>query len=84
MQHISTGASYVQNLEFLSAEAEKQSALKSLCDADPGMRQVWNLLTTPQTVESLSRRLDEEDTDEITASLTKLIRAELIQISPDS
>jgi hypothetical protein len=84
MQEISTSASYVQNRDLLEAEAAKQAALSSLCERDPATRHVWELLETPPTVETLSRRLEDEDIDDITASLTKLIREELIQISPDS
>ncbi len=83
MKEISTSASYVQNRELLDAEAAKQAALSSLCEQDPATRQVWERLATPQTVETLSRSLD-DDVGDIKASLTKLIRAELIQISPDS
>lgn len=84
MQKISTSASYVQNLELLEAEAAKQAVLSSICEQDPAARHVWELLDTPQTVATLSRHLEHEDVADITASLTKLIREELIQISPDS
>lgn len=83
MQEISTSAAYIQNRDLLEAEAAKQAALRSLCE-DPATRHVWELLDTPQTVATLSRRLEDEDVGEIEASLTKLIREELIQISPDT
>ena len=84
MHKISTSASYVQNRDLLDAEAGKRAVLSSICEQDPAARQVWALLETPQTVATLSRRLEDEDVADITASLTKLIREELIQISPDS
>jgi len=84
MKHISTSASYVQNRELLESETAKQAALISICAEDPATRHVWDLLETPQTVQTLSRRLEDEDVADIEASLTKLIREELIQISPDS
>lgn len=83
MKEISDSASYIQNRDLLEVEAAKQAALISLCEQDPATRHVWELLETPQTVQTLSRRLD-DDLAGITASLTKLIREELIQISPDS
>ena len=84
MHEISKSASYVQNSALLRAEAGKQQTLQSICERAPSTRQVWELLQTPQTVETLSRRLEDEDVEDITASLTQLIREELIQISPDS
>jgi hypothetical protein len=83
MKDISPSASYVQNVELVSAEAAKQAALQSICAQDPAARHMWDLLETPQTVDTLARQLD-DDVSDIEASLTKLIRAELIQISPDS
>lgn len=83
MKEISNSASYVQNVDLLDAEASKQAALRSICTQDPAAQHVWELLETPQTVDSLARQLD-DDAGEIKASLTKLIREELIQISPDS
>ena len=84
MKEISPSASYVQNRDLLQAEAAKQAALRSICEQDSATRHVWELLQTPQTVETLSRRLEDEDVEDITASLSKLMREELIQISPDS
>lgn len=84
MQDISKSASYVQNRALLRAESAKQATLDSMCERDPATSHIWDLLKTPQTVETLSRQLDDESLDGITASLTKLIREELIQISPDS
>lgn len=83
MKEISKSASYVQNLDLLAAEASKQAALRSICAHNPAAQQVWKLLETPQTLDSLARQLD-DDAGGIKASLTTLIREELIQITPDS
>jgi hypothetical protein len=90
MNEILTSAAYIQNRAVLQAESDKRSALESICEADSAAREVWELLDTPQTVESLGRILegshDPDDAlrEEITASLTKLMREDLIQLSPDS
>lgn len=84
MKDILPSASYIQNRELLDAEASKQAALISICAQDPAARHVWELLDTPQTVATLARRLTGEDAAGIQASLEKLMREELIQISPDS
>ena len=89
MQHILESASYVRNDELLQAAEAKQSALHAICERDATARHVWELLDTPQTVATLARRLkldegEPVDANDITASLTALIREELIQISPDS
>jgi Coenzyme PQQ synthesis protein D (PqqD) len=96
MTDILPSASYVQNREMLKAHAEKQKALQAIQqgndEALPGAQQrIWELLETPQTVESLSRviatEFDAEPAEcetEITASLTRLYREDLIQLSPDA
>ena len=84
MKDISPSASYVQNRALLKAEAAKQATLRSLCESDPATQDIWELLATPQTVETISRRLEDEDVSDIQATLTQLIREELIAISPDS
>ena len=87
MKDILPSASYVQNHEVVAAEAGKQALLRSICDEDIDARRLWELLETPQTVESLARLLAgdiEPHHGEIRASLTKLYREDLIQLSPDS
>jgi hypothetical protein len=90
MNEILTSAAYIQNRAILQAESSKRSALQSICEADSAAREVWELLDTPQTVESLGRILEgthepgDELREEITASLTKLVKEDLIQLSPDS
>lgn len=89
-------ASYVQNREILHAQESKEAALQSIHQRDdahlPGLaKRVWELLETPHTVASLSRIVASEYdvepaecSDDIQASLTRLYREELIQLSPDT
>jgi hypothetical protein len=89
-------ASYIQNRQMLTAHAGKQAALRDIqahdIEALPGAQQrIWELLETPQTVETLTRVLanefdarPSECVGEITASLTRLYREDLIQVSPDA
>jgi hypothetical protein len=90
MKDISASAAYIRNLDTINAERAKQATLRAIFVNDTATSQVWELLKTPQTVESLSRRLsdnhetDDDLRDEITVSLTKLMREDLIQLSPDS
>ncbi|HEY8538924.1 MAG TPA: hypothetical protein VIL28_08655 [Steroidobacteraceae bacterium] len=88
MKEIQPTASYVQNHELLSAMSAKQAALRALCSQHPATGYIWDLLATPQTVETLCRRLANEQervpVSEIRDSLTKLMREDLIQISPDT
>jgi hypothetical protein len=90
MKDISASAAYVRNLDAINAEHARQATLRSIFISDTATSQVWELLKTPQTVESLSRVLsdnhevDDDLRDEITVSLTKLMREDLIQLSPDS
>jgi hypothetical protein len=96
MSLILPSASYIQNREVLDAHADKQTALQAIQELDsaslPGAQQrIWELLETPQTVESLTRALANEFdarpaecVGEITASLTRLYRKDLIQVSPDA
>jgi hypothetical protein len=96
MNVILPSASYVQNREMLRAHAEKQAVLQAIQERDssalPGAPQrIWELLETPQTVETLTRVLANEFdarpaecVGEITASLTRLYREDLIQVSPDA
>lgn len=90
MTGILPSASYVQNRATLRAHADKQSVLSEITDGEESQR-IWELLETPQTVETLARVIANEfDTQpndcvgEITASLSKLYREDLIQVSPDA
>jgi hypothetical protein len=96
MTAILPSASYIQNREALKAHAEKQAVLQAIQEREsaalPGAQaRIWELLETPQTVATLTRVLanefDARPADcvgEITASLTRLYREDLIQVSPDT
>ena len=96
MTAILPSAAYIQNREALRAHAEKSAALRALQERDnealPGAQaRIWELLETPQTVETITRVLanefDARPADcvgEVTASLSRLYREDLIQVSPDS
>lgn len=88
MREIQPTASYVQNRELLGAMAAKQAALRTLCSENPATGYIWDLLATPQTVETLCRRLAQDQeriaVSDIRDSLTKLMQEDLIQISPDT
>jgi len=95
MTDILPSASYVQNRELIRAHADKQAALRQVQEDDDGLpgaqQRIWELLETPQTIESLARVIANEfDTEpeecqsEIKASLSRLYREDLIQISPDA
>jgi hypothetical protein len=96
MTAIMPSASYVQNRQTLIEHAEKQAALREIQEHDnaglPGAQaRIWELLETPQTVETITRVLanefDARPADcvrEVTASLSRLYREDLIQVSPDT
>lgn len=90
MTGILPSASYVQNRATLRAHADKKAVLSEITEGESSQR-IWELLETPQTVETLTRvianEFDTKPTDcvgEITASLSRLYREDLIQVSPDA
>lgn len=90
MTGILPSASYVQNRATLRAHADKQAVLTQITGQEASQR-IWELLETPQTVETLTRVISNEfDTNpsecvrDITASLSRLYREDLIQVSPDA
>jgi Coenzyme PQQ synthesis protein D (PqqD) len=90
MTGILPSASYVQNRTTLRAHADKQAVLDEITEQEASQR-IWELLETPQTVETLTRvianEFDARPTEcigEITASLSRLYREDLIQVSPDA
>ena len=96
MTAILPSASYVQNRDAFKSHAEKYAALREIqeheTEALPGAQaRIWELLETPQTVETITRVLanefDARPADcvgEVTASLSRLYREDLIQVSPDT
>ena len=90
MTEILPSASYIQNRAMLRAHADKQAVLSQITEQEASQR-LWELLETPQTVETLTRVIcNEFDTKpndcvrDITASLSRLYREDLIQVSPDA
>lgn len=89
MQAASRSASYIRFSELIESESAKREMLRSLCVQSTTAQRVWELLETPQTVATLTRRLSASagshpDAAEIADCLTRFLRAELIQVSPDS
>lgn len=80
-----SGISYIRKSDRTSGGTkaiESHPALKSEA------RQIWELLATPQTVQSLRKSLGGKDAHpeagDIAALLDDLLRKELIEVSPDS
>lgn len=95
MTQIQPSASYLRNLDECDPQG-KQATLRTICERSrlgtPGTPQrVWELLETPQTVETICRVLTREgsvdpDTCDpgVKSLLAQLYREDLIQLSPDS
>lgn len=91
MAEILPTASYVRRTRS-TQDAEQQRAILTTLgeqadlDADEAT-QLWDLLETPQTVDTLCRSIGSEeppDSDRITQLLADLYEKDLIQLSPDS
>lgn len=90
MAEILPTASYVRRARA-AQDAERQRAILTLgeqadLDADE-TTQLWNLLETPQTVDTLRRSIGGEaapDSASITQLLADLYEKDFIQLSPDS
>jgi hypothetical protein len=94
MTEIEPSASYLRNVQGF--EAGKDATLRAICERStlgtPGTPQrVWDLLETPQTVQTICRVLAREhavdpDTCDpgVKSLLAQLYREDLIQLSPDS
>jgi hypothetical protein len=91
MAEILPTASYVRRARA-TQDAERQRAiltgLGEQADLDPDeTSQLWDLLETPQTVDTLCRSIGAEespDSERITQLLADLYEKDLIQLSPDS
>jgi hypothetical protein len=84
MTHVSTSAAYIRK----GGTAEQPTLRPEYMRGAVLEEQVWTLLETPQTVESLRRATRSDDTkanrDDIERMLTRLLDADLIELSPDS
>lgn len=96
MVEISGHAAYVRNPQALESRAQDQPVLESVEHAsdvtppDANLR-IWDLLETPQTVETIVRVLRNEFdlppaacTEGVKIVLARLYREDLIQMSPDT
>jgi hypothetical protein len=92
MNEIQGSASYVRNPDAPQAPPDPQT-LEHASDVTPpdANLRIWDLLETPQTVETICRVLRNEFdlppascTEGVKVVLTKLYREDLIQLSPDT
>jgi len=87
MTQVSTSAAYVRKGEFAGQAGQQPEDIRSSILEE----QVWALLETPQTVESLRRAAGQPDNgrmqadrNQIEKMLERLLDADLIELSPDS
>jgi hypothetical protein len=92
MNEIQGSASYVRNPDAPEI-APDPASLKGASDVTPpdANLRIWELLETPQTVETICRVLRNEFdlppascTEGVRVVLTRLYREDLIQLSPDT
>jgi hypothetical protein len=94
MTAIEQSASYVRNLESVRRPGEERQLLQQLAkDVTPpeALVRIWELLETPQTIETICRVLTHEfdlppatSTEDVKIVLSRLYRDDLIQVSPDT
>jgi Coenzyme PQQ synthesis protein D (PqqD) len=85
-------ASYVWNDAACVDSLPEDAVLRALPEVDertaPTARRIWELLETPQTIETLCRVLrrecDAEPEPDVRIVLDGLLREDLIQLSPDT
>lgn len=84
MAEILPSASYVRNPQGQRDRAHPAilSAMGELSGEDA--TRMWELLETPQTVDTLCRSLGKQGEEPIRSALAALYKEDLIQISPDS
>ncbi len=88
MAEILPSASYVRSSKGLRDPAKEPAVLASLSRGasleDDDASQIWELLKTPQTVDSLCRSLGSDSDEGIRSALAALFDEDLIEVSPDS
>lgn len=88
MAEIIPTASYVRSAKALRERVSEQAVLSSIGrDSALGTdetQRLWELLETPQTIDSLCRSLGEHDQEPIRSALAALYQQDLIQVSPDT
>lgn len=94
--HIEGSASYVRNPDTMQGPGHESAVLQSLQhvgDISPpeASLRIWDLLETPQTVETICRVLRSEfdltpaaSIESVKVVLEELYREDLIQVSPDT
>lgn len=85
MAEILPGGSYVRNPKAPQDPARRREVLSSIAtlQSDETLR-VWELLETPQTVDSLCRSLGKTGEEPIRSALSTLYDNDMIQVSPDT
>lgn len=85
MAEILPSASYVRNPKGQQDGARRQAILSSIDQLEgEETTRMWELLETPQTVDSLCRSLGKDIDEPIRSALAALYDEDLIQVSPDS
>jgi hypothetical protein len=96
MIHIEGSASYVRNPDALPADVDEKALLETLqhiseASLPEASLRIWELLETPQTVETICRVLRSEfdlppaaSVEGVRIVLAELYREDLIQLSPDT
>lgn len=85
MAEILPNASYVRHSKARQDQAHERSVLSAIeaLENEEATR-IWELLETPQTVDSLCRSLGKTDEDAIRSALAALYDKDMIQVSPDT
>lgn len=85
MADILPTASYVRNPKALGDAARRDAVLSSIDELETNeTARIWELLETPQTVDSLCRSLGTTADEPIRSALAALYEKDLIQVSPDT
>jgi Coenzyme PQQ synthesis protein D (PqqD) len=96
MVEIHPSASYVRHSQRLASGSEPEGLLQRLVREEAvnppdAPQRIWELLETPQTVETICRVLRNEFdlppgacTEEVKIVLSQLYREDLIELSPDT
>lgn len=91
MAEILPSASYVRNPKAFKDQGQHSAILSSIGERiemrSEQAAQVWALLETPQTVNTICRSIGagaEKESERVTSLLAELYDRDLIQVSPDT
>jgi hypothetical protein len=88
MAEILSSASYVRNPNALADPVQQRAVLNSISERIEldieDAEQIWELLETPQTLDTLCRSLGTKTDRPIRSALSALYEDDLIQVSPDT